>query len=149
MAEGYAAELIGVLDGSVVPAALLDGRVQGGRVRAYIATFDMANAKTKRANGDTNICFDLPAGEKPFVLGMAPSVTMGANATLAVGTAAAPGKYRAAAVLTATGLAVSFLSTAMDDAPLAAKERVIITVGHADGLPAVGILNVLMLTTGR
>lgn len=149
MATGYAAELVGVADGSIIPAKLLDGRVQGGRVRAYIATLDMAQATTKRANGDTNHLFGIPAGEKPIALGLCASATMGANATVAVGTAAAAGKYRAAATHTVTTLVWSALSSFLDDAPLAAAEDVILTVGHADGLPGAGVLTVIILTSGR
>lgn len=149
MATGYSKELEGVADGSLNPAALLDGRLQGGRVRGYIATFDMSRAAVKKTNGDKNHCFTLPKGEKPFMLGTSGNVTMGAAATIAIGNAATPGKYRAAAIHTATtGLALSMLPTALDDDPLADDEDVQITIGAAD-LPGAGIFQVLILTLGR
>lgn len=149
MAQGYARELLGVLDGGKIPPGMLDGRQHGARVRGYIATLDLSQSTVARANGDTNVLFDLPAGEKPFIVGTLGSVTMGTNATVAIGIAGTPGKYRAAATHTATTLQLAMLSSALDDAPLAAKERVVLTVGHADGLPSSGILQVFILTLGR
>lgn len=150
MAEGFSAELVAAgLDGSKVPPGLVDGRLHGGRVRAYLATLDLSQASVKKANGDTNVLFTLPRGEKPFVIGTSGSVTMGASATIAIGKAGAPAKYRAAAVHTSTaGLAFAMLSSALDDAALDADEDVIMTIGAAD-LPASGIFQVLVLTTGR
>lgn len=149
MAQGYSYELEGVSDGSLIPPKLLDGRLAGGRVRGYLATFDLSRAANKKVNGDTNVCFTIKKGEKPFMLGTSGSVTMGATSTIAIGNATTAGKYRAAAVHTATtGLALSMLSTALDDDPLTADEEVLITIGAAD-LPASGIFQVLILTLGR
>lgn len=150
MAQGYSAEATGVFDGSTIPAGMSDGRHQGGRVRAYVATFDLSLAAVKKANGDTNVCFRLPAGCKPLYGYSLGSATMGANATVAIGNADTPGKYRAAATHTTANAPQFFmLSSALDDAPLAADEDVIITVGHADGLPGAGIFQVVMFASAR
>jgi hypothetical protein len=149
MAQGVSAEMAGVLDGSVLPASKADGRVIGAKVRRYRATFDLSSASVKRANGDTNVCFRRPAGSS-FGYGLLnASVTMGANATIAIGTAGDPGKYRAAATFTAAAPTLFGKSSAVDDVPLAAEEDVIITVGHADGLPAAGILTVDFYVSAR
>jgi hypothetical protein len=62
------------------------------------------------------------------------TATLGASATIAIGVAGATGKYRAAAVQTATGPQLFGLAAAADDAPLTAEEDVILTVAVA-GLP--------------
>lgn len=149
MPKGYSAETVGVLDGTLLPAAKADGRVYGARARVYQATFDMAAANVETADGDTNVCFKLPAGEKPFLGALLASATMGAVATIAVGTAASPGKYRAAATFETANVPTLFmLSAAADDDPLEDEEEVIITIAGA-ALPAAGILQVFMLTSGR
>lgn len=149
MAQGYSYELEGVSDGTLIPPKLLDGRLHGGRVRAYLATFDLSRTANKKVSGDTNVCFTIKKGEKPLALGTSGSVTMGATATIAIGPSGASGKYRAAAVHTSTaGLVWSMLSTALDDDPLTADEEVLMTIAAAD-LPASGIFQVLILTSGR
>ncbi|WP_414902465.1 hypothetical protein ACMT1E_04345 [Sphingomonas flavalba] len=147
MAKGYSKETVGVLDGSV-PEKIADGRVLGGRVRAFTATFDLSETTVKRANGDSNVCFRIPAGHKVLYGLLLASVTMGASATIAIGNATTPAKYRAAATHTATTPTLFMLSSALDDDPLAAAEDVIITIGAAD-LPSSGILQVVMLTSAR
>jgi hypothetical protein len=149
MAQGVSAESAGVFDGSTLPAAKADGRVIGGRVRSYLATFDMASAAVKKAAGDTNVCFQLPAGCKPVLGYLLSSATMGGTATIAVGTAAAAGKYRAAAVHTTANAPQFFmLSSALDDAPLSETETVLITIA-ADALPGAGILQVVIFASAR
>jgi hypothetical protein len=55
MAQGFASEVIGVLDGTLNPPAKLDGRVQGGRVRIREATLDLSLATTAK-NAATPTC---------------------------------------------------------------------------------------------
>lgn len=146
MAQGFSAETVGVLDGTVPPIKS-DGRVNGGRMRIFQATFDLALATVAKVDGDTNVCFRIPRGLKPLFLALNASATMGAAATIAVGIAGTPAKYRAAAVFTAAALTWSMLSTASDNAPLTDDETVIITVGTAN-LPSSGILQVFMVCSG-
>lgn len=148
MAKGYAAEQVGVLDGTKNPASLADGRVVDGRILMYQATFDMSKATVAKNSGDTNVCFVIPGDCKPVLGWLIASATMGATATIAVGNdAGAPAKYRAAAVFTAPDVPTPFmLSSASDDDPLANPETVIITIGAA-ALPGAGILQVFMLVS--
>lgn len=150
MATGYSAEATGVLDGTLVPDGKSDGRVVNAKKRVFVATFDLSLTNVKKANGDINVCFRIPRGYKPLLGWLLASATMGANATIAVGTAAVPAKYRAAATFTTANVPTPFmLSSAADDAPLTDYEDVIITVGHADGLPGAGILQVFMEAAAR
>lgn len=148
MAQGFSAVMAAALAGSVIPAPLIDGRLMGGRVRAYVAVLDLADANVKHANGDTNVLFDIPAGEKPLCYASVGSATMGPSATVAIGNSTTAGKYRAAAVHTNTTLSFAMLDTAIDDDPLTAVERVIMTWGTADG-PASGKLIIVFFTVGR
>jgi hypothetical protein len=143
MAQGFSAETLGVLDGTVPPAKA-DGRVNGANLAVFQATFDLSLTTVKGASGDTNVCFRLPRGFKPMFLALNASATMGATATIAVGNSTTAGKYRAAAVFTAAALTWSMLSTASDDAPLTADEDVLITIAAA-ALPGAGILQVFMV----
>lgn len=149
MAQGYAAELIGVLDGTLNPAAKADGRLQGGTVRTYRAVLDMALATTAKNIADTNLIARIPRGEAVIGGQINASVTMGAAATIAIGNAAAPAKYRAAAVFTTPDAPTAFgIATAVDDAPLQAFEDVIMTIAAA-ALPGAGILVITLFTLGR
>jgi hypothetical protein len=149
MAQGFAAELVGVLDGTLNPSAKADCRKQGGTVRVYKATLDLASATVAKANGDTNVLCRIPRGEG-FLFGILnPAVGLGGVATVAIGNATTPAKYRAAAIQnTAEAKELFGLSTAMDDDPLAAYEDVIMTNGAA-ALPGAGIIEVLIFTCGR
>jgi hypothetical protein len=70
--------------------------------------------------------------------------TMGATATLAVGNATTPGKYRTAAVFTAVNTPTVFgASAAGAFDPLAADEEIIVTIAAAS-LPAAGKLYAFM-----
>ena len=149
MAQGFAAELVGVLDGTLTTPGKSDGRVQGGNMRAFCATLDMALAAVAKASGDTNVLARIPAGYKPLYLVLTASATMGAAATLALGNATTAGKYRAAAVFTAVDTpTITMLSSAADDAPLTASEDVLLTIGTA-ALPGAGVLNVVIVCAGR
>ncbi len=149
MAQGFSAELLGVLDSTLTVPAKVDGALQGGRLRVYQATLDLSLATVKGADGDTNVLFRIPKGEKPICGVLLASATMGAAATIAIGKSGTPAKYRAAAVFTTANVPTPFmLSSAADDAALTAAEDVILTVGTA-ALPGAGILQVFFLTAGK
>lgn len=149
MAQGFSAEVTGVLDATVNPPSKSDGRVIGGKVRAYQATFDLSLANVKKASGDTNVCFKFPAGCKPLYGYLLASATMGGTATIAIGNATTAGKYRAAAIHTTVDAPVLFmLSSAGDDAPLTADEDVLMTIAAAS-LPSSGILQCVMFASAR
>lgn len=124
MAETFAPEVAGL---GTVPTTNANGGVQGGRVRRFRATVPFDG----QAIADTVVLADVPAGYT-FAYGVINNTaTFGASATIAIGTAATPAKYRAAAVQTATGPQLFGTASAADDAPLAEGERVILTVGVA------------------
>lgn len=148
MAQGFSAEVQGVLDGTD-PALKANGQVYNAPLRVFQATLDMADTKVKIANGDTNVLFKLQPGMKPIMGVLLASVTMGASATIAIGTAATAAKYRTAATFTTPNVPTPFmLSSAADDAPLEVEETVIMTIGAAN-LPSTGILQIFFLCAAR
>ena len=130
MANTYANEVSTLYD---TPAGFANGGVVGGRIRRFRASFTLAS----QASGDTITLAKIPAGYA-FAYGIInASATLGASATVAIGTAASSGKYRAAAVFTAAAPTLFGVSTAADDDALTAEETVILTVGTA-ALPSSG-----------
>jgi hypothetical protein len=124
MANTFAPEVAGL---GTIPTTNAFGGVQGGRVRRFRATVPFAG----QADGDTVTLAKVPAGYT-FAYGVINNTaTFGATATIAIGPVSAAGKYRAAAVQTATGPQLFGLAAAADDAPLAAEETVVLTVGAA------------------
>ena len=131
MAQTYATEVAGL---GTTPTTNSNGAVQGGRVRRFRATITLAS----QADGDTVVLAQVPAGYA-FAYGILnASATLGSS-TIAVGVAGTAAKYRAAAVFTAAAPTLFGLSTAVDDAPLAAGETVILTNTTA-ALPSSGTL---------
>lgn len=130
MAETYASEISGQ---STIPTTMANGGVVGGRLRRFRATITLAS----QASGDTIVLAKIPAGHA-FAYGVInASATLGGTATVAIGTAASAGKYRAAAIFTAAAPTLFGASTAVDDSALTAEETVIMTVGAA-ALPSSG-----------
>lgn len=130
MANTYANEVAGL---GTSPTTKLNGGVHGGRIRRFRASFTMA----AQASGDTITLAVVPAGYA-FAYGIInASATMGAAATVAIGTASSAGKYRAAAVFTAAAPTLFGVNTAADDDALTAEETVILTIAVA-ALPGAG-----------
>jgi hypothetical protein len=124
MAQTFAPEVAGL---GTIPSTKANGGVQGGRVRRFRATVPFAG----QGIGDTVVLAEVPAGYT-FAYGvMNNTATFGGTATIAIGVEGTAGKYRAAAVQTATGPQLFGLASAADDAPLEAAERVILTVAAA------------------
>ena len=131
MPQTYATEVAGL---GTTPTTNSNGAVQGGRVRRFRATIALA----AQADGDTVVLAQVPAGYA-FAYGILnASATLGSS-TIAIGVAGTAAKYRAAAVFTAAAPTLFGLSTAVDDAPLAAGETVILTNTTA-ALPSSGTL---------
>jgi len=148
MAKGYSAQLVGVLDGSAVPAIKADGRVYNARPRIFRAVFDLASANVAKNNGDSNVICVLPEGYAFRSLSFTSSVSLGTS-TISVGIAGATAKYKAAAVFTAVDTPTGYaLASAKAQAPLAAKEEVIFTIGAAN-LPGAGTLVIELEAIGR
>jgi hypothetical protein len=131
MAQTYATEISGQ---SSVPTTMANGAVVGGRLRRFRATVTLAS----QAADDTIVLAKLPAGFA-FAYGIInASATLGSS-TVAIGTAASAGKYRAAATFTAAAPTLFGAVAAVDDAPLTAEETVIATIAAA-ALPSSGTM---------
>ncbi len=121
----------------------LDGAING----APLKTFRCEVPLTGQAIGDTINLFTLPRGYR-FAHGvLVASVGLG-TATLAVGTAANPGKYRAAAVMNSADTPTLFGTQAAAAEAEGAEKDVIATVGTA-ALPAAGTLTVFIFASER
>jgi hypothetical protein len=118
-----------------VPSSNVNGGVIGGRVRRYRAAITLAS----QATADTIVIGRVPAGSV-FAYGVINSDTSLSTSTVAIGATGATGKYRAAAVFTATNTPTVFgPAAAAFAAPLTADEEVFITIAVA-ALPASGNL---------
>ena len=125
---------------NTIPARKVDGSKWGARMRRYRATVTLA----AQGIGDDVVLFRVPAGSL-FAFGVVnASATLGVTATVAVGTAGATGKYRAAATFTTPNAPTLFgLNAAVAADSLAADEDVLLTVAAA-ALPGAGTLVVDM-----
>jgi hypothetical protein len=114
--------------------------VYGGRLKRLRATFTLGS--TAVTTSDVLSVGNLPAGST-FAYGViTASATMGASATLAIGTSGSTGKYRAAATFTSADTPTLFGTAATigaADPGLSSEEAVIVTVGTAS-LPTSGTL---------
>lgn len=118
-----------------VPTSNVNGGVIGGRVRRYRAAITLASQTTS----DTIVIGRVPAGSV-FAYGVINTDTSLGSSTVAIGITGTTGKYRAAAVFTATNTPTMFGPAAtVDDAPLTADEEVFITIAAAN-FPAAGSL---------
>lgn len=107
----------------------------GGKVVVYQDDITLAS----QATTDTIQLLKVPVGAK-FLYGIITTDTSLGTATAAIGVTGTTGKYRAAAVFTATNTPTLFgVVAAMDDAPLTAVETSFITIATA-ALPASGKL---------
>ena len=116
------------------PPGLVDGSVQGGRVRVYRERITLAGQTT----ADT-VVLAMPTAGETFLCGtMTADVSLGA-AQVAIGSATNPAKYRAAAVHTQPDVPVNFGRVAAQSAKLALDETVLLSISAAT-LPATGTL---------
>lgn len=107
--------------------------VYGARLKRLRASFTLATQTTS----DTLVIGNLPAGAT-FAFGkLTSSVSLGTS-TIAIGITGTTGKYRAAAVFTATDTPTDFGTAAtVAGSPLSAEEQVFVTIATAS-LPASG-----------
>lgn len=132
MANTYASEVTGL---GTTPLGNAEGAVQGGRIRRFRATVELAS----QANGDTVTLAKVPAGYAFSYGVITTSATLG-SATVAVGVDGTAAKYKAAATFTNTDTPTLFgKATAIADDPLTDGEDVLLTVGTA-ALPGSGTL---------
>lgn len=114
-----------------------DPGFKDGTVRCFVEEVTYAS----QADGDTIQIAKLPKGAIPM-FGMLVADTSSGSATIAIGVSGTAGKYRAAAVFTATNTPTLFgVESGLCEA-LSAEETVIITVGTA-ALPSSGTLRVM------
>jgi hypothetical protein len=109
--------------------------VYGARTKRLRGSFTLNTQTTS----DTLVVGNLPAGAT-FAFGLLTTSVSLSTATVAVGIAGTTGKYRAAAVFTATDTPTLFGTAATvgaADPALAAEEQVIVTIATAS-LPASG-----------
>jgi hypothetical protein len=133
MTQTYSVETAGVDSLPVVKAAANQG--YEAHVIRFRATVNLAS----QASGDTVVLADIPTGYVFDGGDLTTSVSL-STATVAIGNSGAAGKYRAAAVFTATDVPTPFgVTAAMAGLASSAPERVILTVGTAS-LPAAGTL---------
>jgi hypothetical protein len=106
-----------------------------GDVFVYQATISLAS----QATTDTIVLAYIPSGNS-FLYGLLSTDTSLGSSTIAIGITGTTGKYRAAAVFTATNTpTLTGLVANSANAPLAAPETQFITIAVAT-LPASGIL---------
>lgn len=133
MATTYSTEMAGVDSLPAVKPNAING--YGAHLIRYRAKIALAS----QAVGDTIVLADIPSGML-FAGGEVITDTSLGTATLAIGIAGNTGKYRTAAVQTATDTPALFGNTAQyAGSALSAPERVIATIGVA-ALPASGNL---------
>lgn len=133
MTTFYSAETAGI--DSIPPSKPAAPNSYFARVKRFRATITLAAQGTS----DSIVLADIPAG-MVFAGGELTSSVSLSTSVVAIGTAASAGKYRTGAVFTATDTPTPFGNTAaMAMSPLAAIERVLLTIGTA-ALPASGTL---------
>ena len=147
MAEGYSAETVGVLDGAKPVPDQSPGNVTNARIKRIRATFDLSLASVAKAIGDTNVIGNMPRGGV-FSHYHVNGVALGAVATLAIGSRAASGKYRTAAIKNTAGLEIGGNVAAVAAASLDIDELIIMTIAAA-ALPGAGLLTIDIFYTSR
>lgn len=133
MATLYSAEMTGVDSNPMTKPAAPNGYF--AREKRFRATIPLAS----QATTDTVVLADIPAG-MVFAGGYLTTDTSLGTATIAVGISGTTAKYKAAATFTATDTPTAFgMASAISMSPLAASERIILTIGTA-ALPSSGTL---------
>lgn len=120
----------------------------GGRKKAYIEIFDLADTDFEGNNGDNNLCFDVPEGEAPLSLKVQSSVSLGTS-QLKFGTLADDDLLATAkAYGTSANAVIEYLLAAQKGVPMAARTRVYMGVSNAN-LPSSGTVVVELETSTR
>jgi hypothetical protein len=138
MTTRYGSTFTGSTIDGTVPGARIDGGRNGAKRRVIREVFDLSTATF--ASGDLLYLGRLPTGGYFDGGRIVASATMGASATIAIGSVASAAKYRAAAIFTAVDTPTGFgLASAFAQAALTAPEDVYATIATAN-LPAAGTL---------
>ncbi|HEY0149855.1 MAG TPA: hypothetical protein VGB70_12740 [Allosphingosinicella sp.] len=121
----------------------LDGAINGGSLRRFQVDVNLA----AQASGDTINLLTLPRGYR-FAYGVLNSDTSLGASTLAIGVAADPAKFRAAAIFTATDTPTLFGKQAPTREAEGDEQAIIATVGAA-ALPGAGNLTIDIYASER
>jgi hypothetical protein len=116
------------------PPGLVDGSVQGGRVRVHRERITLAGQTPA-----DQIVLAFPSAGETFLCGTITSDVSLGTAQISVGIAGTPGKYRAPAVHTLIDTPVNFGRAAAQATRLAADETVLLSITTA-ALPLAGTL---------
>lgn len=144
MGKHFAAPINHLLAGTPGPVHLIDPVFAGGKVHALCKTVDLAESDVN--SGDVIVWDVLPKGAVPLAMAFLASASMGATATLDVGSAATPAKYRAAATFTTANAPVLFGKAGALGVATDAAETLQSVIAAAD-LPAIGTLTFIALYT--
>lgn len=142
MTTHYADPVSGVLNTSG-QLTVGDGALIGPKIHAIVSQIDLS-AHTI-VSGDTIVWGGLPKGAVPLYGVINASATLGASATVDVGTDATAAKFRAAGVFTAAAPTL-FMKNAAVGAALAASGKLQSVVAVAD-LPVSGTVSIVFLYT--
>jgi len=135
MADFYGSTFTAAKSGTL-PQQTPDGALAGSKRRSHTEVFTLA----AQASGSRLFLGTLPVGAIFEGVVLTASATLGATATVSVGSAASPAKYKAAATFTTPDVPTLFATAAgRAQARLAAPEDVWMTVAAA-ALPAAGTL---------
>ena len=144
MAVRYPKQLVGVTDGTLIPAKPGDGRQIGAFSRTSI--FSKVTG-TEWGIGDTIPLGIKPAGHTVTSIELCTGTSLG-DATIDVGIASDPDKYVDGALLTATNRVteIGVIAATLDDDP-GTQEELFATVGVA-AIVAGTVLSFIVETTG-
>lgn len=144
MAVQYPKQLVGVADGTLIPARQADGSQIGAFTRTSI--FSKVTG-TEWAVGDTVPLGSKPAGHTVTSIKLSTGTSLG-SATIDVGIASDVDKYVDGATLTVTNrmTEIGVIAAALDDDP-GAEEELFATVGVA-AIAAGTVLTFIVETTG-
>lgn len=137
-------QLVGVTDGTQIPARAADGREVGANKRSSI--FSKVTG-TAWVVGDTIPLGKKPAGHKVTSIRLCTGTSLGTS-TIDVGITGAADKYVSGATLTTVNrlTEIGVIATTLDDDP-GAEEDLFATVGVAD-IAAGTVLSFVVETTG-
>lgn len=131
MARFYAAQQVGVLDGTKIPADRADGRQVSAGKKVTLASKVPGAAW---AVGDDVVLGKLAPGEKLTAVRICTDTSLGSS-TIAIGVPGATGKYVAARTFTTPLDAPTVIgprASTLDDAPLEDEELILLTVAAAN-----------------
>jgi hypothetical protein len=127
---------------------LMHASQNGGCKKAYVEIFDLADADMAKANGDFNLCFEIPEGEAPLSLKVQSTVSLGTS-QLKFGTIDNDDLMATSKAYGTTAEAVvEYLLASVKGVPLTERTRVYMGITAAN-LPSTGKIVVELETSAR